>query len=102
VGLDIGPQTIAIVSQTAAELRLFGAELERRDAEIARLQRQIERQRRANNPNNYAPDRWVGSKGGKGWVRKKGQPLKGKRIWIISNSQRKAVGGTVPATGRTS
>ena len=88
VGLDIGPQTIAIVSQTAAELRLFGAELERRDAEIARLQRQIERQRRANNPNNYAPDRWVGSKGGKGWVRKKGQPLKGKRIWIISNSQR--------------
>jgi len=88
VGLDIGPQTIAIVAETAAELRLFGAELERRDQEIARLQRQIERQRRANNPDNYEPDRWVRSKGGQRWIRKRGRAKKGRRSWVISNSQR--------------
>ena len=37
VGLDIGPQTVAIVSRTGAALRLFAAELERRGAEIQAL-----------------------------------------------------------------
>ena len=88
VGLDIGPQTVAIVSQTGASLRLFAAELERRDAEIQALQRQIERQRRANNPDNYDPDRWVRTKGGQGWQRKRGQPKPGKRSWVVSNRQK--------------
>jgi transposase len=88
VGLDIGPQTIAIVSETAASLQVFAAELERRDAEIKALQRQIERQRRANNPDNYFPDRWERSKGGKGWVRKRGQPKLGWRTWVVSKRQR--------------
>ena len=88
VGLDIGPQTVAIVSQTGAALKLFAAELEKRDAEIQALQRQIERQRRANNPDNYYPDRWERSKGGKGWVRKRGQSRPGQRTWVVSNRQR--------------
>ena len=87
VGLDIGPQTVAIVAETVAEMRLFGAELERRDVEIKSLQREIDRQRRANNPGNYEPERWVRSKGGKGWIRKQGQPLKGRRTWVISKRQ---------------
>jgi transposase len=87
VGLDIGPQTIAIVCQTGASLRQFAAELEQPDAEIQALQRQIERQRRANNPDNYYPDRWVRAKGGKGWKRKRGQPKPGKRSWVVSNRQ---------------
>jgi len=88
VGLDIGPQTIAIVSQTGASLRLFAAELEQRNTEIQALQRQIERQRRANNPDNYDPDRWVRAKGGRGWKRKRGKPKPGKRTWMVSNRQR--------------
>ena len=88
VGLDIGPQTVAIVSQTGASLRLFAAALERRNAEIQALQRQIERQRRANNPENYDPDRWVRTKSGQGWQRKRGQPKPGKHNWVVSNRQR--------------
>jgi len=88
VGLDIGPQTIAIVGERTAELRLFGAEMERREAEIARLQREIERQRRANNPDNYYPDRWEKSPGGARWVHKKGRAKPGRHKWIISNGQR--------------
>ena len=88
VGLDIGPQTVAIVSQTGASLQLFAAEMERRDAQIQSLQRQIERQRRANNPDNYYPDRWVRTKGGQGWQRKRGQPRPGKRTWVVSNRQK--------------
>jgi putative transposase len=87
VGLDIGPQTIAIVSRTAASLQVIAAELEERDAEIKALQRQIERQRRMNNPNNYYPDRWERAKGGKGWVRKRGQPRPGRRSWVVSKRQ---------------
>jgi len=88
VGMDLGPQTIALVSDETAELRVFVAELERRDKEIASLQRHIERQRRANNPDNYQPDRWVRSKTGKRWIRKKGKPKKGRHKWHISNRQR--------------
>jgi putative transposase len=88
VGLDIGPQTIAIVSQTGASLQVFAAGLKKREAEIKSLQRRIARQRRANNPDNYFPDRWERGKGGKGWVRKRGQPLPGRRTWMVSKRQR--------------
>jgi hypothetical protein len=55
VGLDLGPSTIAIVPQQGeARLDLLCAELEPDAKAIRRLQRQMERQRRANNPGNYA------------------------------------------------
>ena len=59
VGLDIGPSTVAIVGETVAALEPFCAELEPRQKELRRLQRQLDRQRRANNPDNYNPDRTV-------------------------------------------
>jgi hypothetical protein len=54
VGLDVGPSTIAIVSQQGeAQLLPFCEEL-RPDARAKRrLQRKLDRQRRANNPENY-------------------------------------------------
>ncbi|MBU1746245.1 MAG: hypothetical protein KKA73_01020, partial [Chloroflexi bacterium] len=52
VGLDIGPSTIAVVSETEALLLRFCDELQNRQKEIRRLQRQIDRQRQANNPAN--------------------------------------------------
>jgi hypothetical protein len=68
VGLDIGPSTIAIVPQQGeAQLLPFCEEL-RPDARAKRrLQRKLDRQRRANNPENYDE---------KGRVKKRG---KGKR-----------------------
>lgn len=60
VGLDLGPSTIAGVSDVAPDgeafLYQFCAELEDHAPAVRRLQRQLERQRRANNPDNYQPD----------------------------------------------
>lgn len=59
VGLDLGPSTIAAVASDDAFLEQFCAELTPRRREIRRLQRRLDRQRRANNPNNYNPDKTV-------------------------------------------
>jgi hypothetical protein len=67
VGLDIGPQTLAIVPQQApADLVTFCEELAPNAKKKRRLQRKMERQRRANNPDNYD---------------EKGRVKKGKKRW---------------------
>ena len=72
VGLDIGPQTLAIVPQQGeAHLKTFCEELAPNARQKRRLQRQMERQRRANNPDHYD---------------KKGRIKKGKKQW--KNSKR--------------
>ncbi|NLC07462.1 MAG: hypothetical protein GX755_05820 [Syntrophomonadaceae bacterium] len=48
--------TVARISETEANLILFCPELESRQKEIKQLQRKLDRQRRANNPDNYNPD----------------------------------------------
>lgn len=54
VGLDIGPSTIAIVSNDYVDLvSLKSKKLEKSQAKINRLQRRIDRSRRANNPNKF-------------------------------------------------
>ena len=53
IGLDIGPSTIAYVSDKQAKLSRFCDELALKQKEIRRLQRKLDRQRRANNPQNY-------------------------------------------------
>ncbi|HLZ81583.1 MAG TPA: transposase, partial [Ktedonobacteraceae bacterium] len=54
IGLDVGPSTIAIVSQGGkAQLLSFCEELQPDARTKRRLQRQLDRQRRANNPQNY-------------------------------------------------
>lgn len=55
-GLDIGPSTVAEVGDNEANLHLFCRELDDVQAEIRVLQRRMDRQRRANNPDNYNPD----------------------------------------------
>lgn len=72
VGLDIGPSTIAVVSEQDAFLEPFCPELADKQAEIRRLQRKLDRQRRAGNPQNYNPD---------------GTPKKGTSIWRKSGRQ---------------
>ncbi|MBC8228906.1 transposase [bacterium] len=74
VGLDIGPSTIACVTDDNATLELFCDELKDKQKEIRRLQRSLERKRRANNPQNYNPD---------------GTIKKGKKTWHYSNRYKK-------------
>jgi hypothetical protein len=54
IGLDLGPSTIAIVPQEGeARLLSFCSELKADKRKQRRLQRKLDRQRRANNPQNY-------------------------------------------------
>jgi putative transposase len=77
VGLDLGPSTIAVVSDTEAQLVRFCAELDPQGAQTRREERHLDRQRRANNPDNYLPNGQV----------KKGR--KGQRHWRESQRQRR-------------
>ena len=80
VGLDIGPQTIAIVSseQRMASLQVFADTLRDQSMEKFRLQRKLSRQLRANNPSSFAEDRW--EKKDKHWRKKQGKVIRGKRL----------------------
>ena len=71
-GFDIGPSTIAWVTDTQAGLQKFCAEVDAPQAQIRVLQRRIDRQRRAGNPENFAAN---------------GQALRGKK-WHTSRGQR--------------
>ena len=53
VGIDIGTSTIAAVSEANMVFRELNDGIESIDAEIRRLNRKLDRQRRANNPDNY-------------------------------------------------
>jgi putative transposase len=77
VGMDLGPSTVAVVSETSARLQPFCAELDPEAAVIRREQRHLDRQRRANNPDNYEADGRV----------KKGR--KGQKHWKVSQRQRR-------------
>lgn len=69
-GLDVGPSNLAIVSEKTAVLVPFCVELEDRQAKKRKLQRKLDRQRRANNPDNFNPD---------------GTIKQGKKTWHDSN-----------------
>ena len=75
VGLDIGPSTIAIVSNEYVGLQnLSNHKLDNHKKEIRRLQRAMDRSRRATNPNNYNED---------------GTIKKGRKTWIYSNNYKR-------------
>lgn len=71
-GIDIGPSTIAWVTDKDAGLEKFCAEVDAPQAQIRCLQRKVDRQRRAGNPENFSGN---------------GQALPGKK-WTVSRSQR--------------
>ena len=53
VGIDLGPSTIAVVSQSKAHLQAICEALDNQAAKVRRLERKKDRQRRAGNPDNY-------------------------------------------------
>ncbi len=66
VGIDIGPSTIAIVSDEESHLKQFASALKFDAARLCRLQRKMDRSRRATNPDNYNANGTV-KKGKKKW-----------------------------------
>lgn len=56
VGIDIGTQTIAISSDREVKLLEIASEIRNIDREKRILSRKLDRQRRANNPDNYNED----------------------------------------------
>ncbi|HDX9590637.1 transposase [Bacillus multifaciens] len=75
-GFDIGPSTIATVTDSFAELRSFCEGIPNLDKEKCKLQRKSDRQRRANNPQYYNEN---------------GTIKKGRKRWHISNQMKKTL-----------
>jgi hypothetical protein len=86
VSLDIGPSKYALIGVEAqyAKIGLFCVGLETVEAKLRLKKRHLDRQRRANNPDNYHAN--FKDKHGH-W--KKGTVRKGSKKWIISTRQRK-------------
>jgi hypothetical protein len=86
IGLDLGPSTIAIVPD-AGEARLlsFCSELKADKREKRRMERKLDRQRRANNPQNYDSSGRV-KKGKKHW--KESQAYKATRRRLASQERK--------------
>jgi transposase len=66
VGIDLGPSTIAIVSDDQSHLKQFASELEFDTVHLRRLQRKMDRSRRASNPENFNSN-GTAKKGCKQW-----------------------------------
>ncbi|MEK7485250.1 MAG: transposase, partial [Planctomycetota bacterium] len=97
VGLDLGPSSIAIVSEFSAELKIFCPELKLKALEKRTLQRKLDRQRRANNPTNYEANGTI-KKGKKTWKNSKHYLKTRTQISEIERklaSQRKTSHGTL-------
>ena len=56
VGIDIGPQTIAYVSETEVGLKELADRVQNIENKKRIIQRKLDRSRRASNPDNYNPD----------------------------------------------
>lgn len=90
VGIDIGTSTIAVASSSGdVILEQFGADIPRISKEIARLNRKLDRQRRANNPENFNQNGTVK----KGIYREiEGKKVLKKLTWTYSKSYKKTRG----------
>jgi hypothetical protein len=76
VGLDLGPSEVAIVTEGQAEKVSFCPGLDRKEKRRKKYQRKLDRQRRANNPDNYEADGQV-------------KPNAERKPWKASKSQMK-------------
>ena len=89
VGLDIGPSTIAIVSEQKkyAKIQVFADELKVHKKKRHKLERKIARRLRLGNPEAYEANRWI--KKDKHWHHKQGKSIQGKRPSHPSKSLQK-------------
>ena len=75
VGLDLGPSQVAVVGEGFVKTIPFCPELDRVEAARRRYLRKLDRQRRANNPDNYRPNGTV-------------KPRNQRKSWQASASQK--------------
>lgn len=89
VGIDLGPQTAAVVSKKESSLKILASDIDRTIKRKDELQRKLARKLRLANPHNYEPDRIV--KKDKKVVKKlgKSKPKKECKTWIRTNSYKK-------------
>jgi len=74
VGLDLGPSQVAVVGEGHVQTIPFCQDLDRREAARRRYLRKLDRQRRANNPDNYRANGTVKPRSQrKPWQASKGQ-----------------------------
>lgn len=85
VGLDLGPSTVAVVSDHGAFLETFCVGLDANQAEVRRLQRKLDRQHRAG-----SPDCFDGA----------GRHRNGRCVWARSGAAQATVGRLVEAHRR--
>lgn len=71
VGIDIGTQTIAIVSDKEVKFKELAEGINLLEDIKTKLQRKLDRQRRANNPNKYNPDGTINIKNKDKWIKSK-------------------------------
>ena len=83
VGLDLGPSTIAWVSDDKSEFKKFCEEIDPVVKQKRLIQRKMQRSLRANNPDNYEPDELKKNANGK-IIRKLGKVKKGPKTWVHS------------------
>jgi transposase len=83
VGLDLGPSTIAWVSDDKAVFKKFCEEIAPISKQKRLIQRKMQRSLRANNPDNYEPDELKKNPNGKA-IRKLGKVKKGPKTWVRS------------------
>lgn len=82
VGIDVGPSTIAVVSDSTVKIEEIAQNVNKVDNEIADLNRQIDVLKRRNNPNNYNEDKTI-KKGHHKWIKTSEQiKLETKRRWL--------------------
>lgn len=80
LGIDIGTQSIALVTDTYIELKNLAERTSRsRERTLINLQRALDRSRRANNPDNYNKNSTV-KKGKKTWIKSKRYQKKQKKL----------------------
>lgn len=97
VGLDIGPSSIAIVTQSGkARFESVGSALHEDVRKTKRLERKLDRQRRANNPDNYDSKGRV-RKGRKMWKQSRGYTVTRCRL---ASQKRKQVAHRKSIQGR--
>ena len=100
IGLDLGPSTLAVVPQQGkVQLLLLCEELKPDARKKQRLERHLDRQRRANNPENYDEQGRVAKRGtgAKGWKDSRGYQATRRRL---AHHERKLVAHRKSLHGR--
>ena len=84
VGLDLGPQSIAVVSNNGSVLKIFAEDVLRTIKDKKKIQKSLARKLRINNPDNFENNFYI--KKDKHVKKKLGKMKKDKKDWVFSKN----------------